>query len=161
MRILLAALLSLPLLAGGNGTVTVKGKTFKAEIASTPQEQQQGLMYRKSLEADRCMVFLYPEDGNHPIWMKNCFIALDVAWVDKDGKVVETVEKAPPCSPMLGDNCPTYGGTVPARHFIEFQVGTFKRLGLRKGDKVVFEGTLDGGQAVGFGVAPKAATKKK
>lgn len=161
MRILLAALLSLPLLAGGTGTVTVKGKAFKAEVASTPGEQQQGLMYRKSLEADRCMVFLYGEDGNHPIWMKNCFIALDVAWVDAEGKVVEIVEKAPPCSPMLGDNCPTFGGTVPARHFIEFAAGTFKRLGLRKGDRMAFEGTVDGGRAVAFGGAPKAAPKRK
>jgi uncharacterized membrane protein (UPF0127 family) len=155
MRFLLAALLALPLVAGGGGTVAVKGKKFMAEIAVTPAEQQKGLMYRQSLAADRCMVFLYEEDGEHKIWMKNCLISLDVAWVDKDGKVVETYEKAPPCSPMLGDNCPTYGGTLPARHFIEFPVGTFKRIGLKKGDKLSFEGTLDNGQTVRFGMAAK------
>ncbi len=160
MRTFLAALLSLPLLAGGGGTVAVKGKKFMAEVAATSQEQQKGLMYRQSLAADRCMVFLYEEDGNHPIWMKNCLISLDVAWVDKDGKVVETVEKAPPCSPMLGDNCPTYGGTVSARHFIEFPVGTFKRLGLRKGDRLGWDLTLDDGTRVKGG-APVPEGKKK
>lgn len=155
MRSILAALLSLPLMAGGAGKVQVKGKTFSAEIAATPEEQQQGLMYRKTLEADRCMVFLYDRDFEHKIWMKNCLISLDVAWLDQEGKVVETYEKAPPCSPLMGDNCPTYGGNLPSRYFIEFPVGTFKHIGLKKGDKVTFEGKLDSGQPVKFGAAAK------
>lgn len=154
MRVVLAALLSLPLLAGGNGIVQMKGKRFTAEVSSQPDEQSTGLMGRKSLDADRCMIFIYEQDGNHPIWMKNCFIALDVVWVDKDGKVVEMVEKAPPCSPLMGDNCPNYGGKELARHFVEFQVGTIKRLGLKKGDKITFEGTVDG-KAMMIGATPK------
>ena len=152
MRIWLAALLTLPLWSGGGGTVLVKGTAFMAEVAATDPERAKGLMYRQSLAKDRCMLFVGTEDGFHPIWMKNCLIALDVAWVDREGRVVELVERVPPCSPMRGDDCPTYGGTVPARHFVEFAAGTFKRLGLKKGDRLGWELTLDDGRVVRGGL---------
>lgn len=160
MRMLLAALLSLPVWAGGGGTVAFRQTTFMAEVASTPQETAKGLMYRQSLAKDRCMFFVYGEDGNHSIWMKNCLISLDVAWIDTEGRVVETAERVPPCSPMRGDDCPTYGGTVPARHFIEFPAGTFKRLGLKKGERLGWELVLDDGRVLRGGL-PVAKGRKK
>jgi uncharacterized membrane protein (UPF0127 family) len=160
MRMWLAALLSLPLLAGGGGTVAFKQTSFLAEVAVTQQETAKGLMYRQSLAKDRCMFFVYGEDGYHAIWMKNCLIALDVAWVDAEGKVLETTEQVPPCSPMRGDDCPTYGGTLPSRYFIEFPAGTFKHLGLKKGDRLGWDLTLDDGRGVRGG-APLPKARKK
>jgi len=160
MRMLFAALLSLPLLAGGGGTVTLRQSSFMAEVAVTPQETSKGLMYRQSLAKDRCMFFVYGEDGYHSVWMKNCLIALDVVWIDAEGRVVEFAEHIPPCSPMRGEDCPTYGGTVPARHFIEFSAGTFKRLGLKKGDRLGWDLKLDDGQVVRGGVAMPKVKKK-
>jgi len=156
----IATLLSLPLLAGGGGTVLVKQSAFMAEVAVTQQETAKGLMYRQSLAKDRCMFFVFGEEGYHPIWMKNCLIALDVVWIDAEGKVVETAEHVPPCSPMRGDDCPNYGGTLPARYFIEFPAGTFKRLGLKKGDRLGWDLTLDDGRVVRGGL-PVTKSKKK
>jgi len=144
--------------------VAVKGHRFMAEIAATPREQQKGLMYRQSLAKDRCMIFIYDEDGTHGIWMKNCLISLDVVWISADGKVVEMAEKVPPCSPMRRDDCPTYGGTVPARHFVEFAVGTIKSIGLKKGDRIGWDLKLDDGTPIVGGApvpAEKAAAKNK
>ncbi len=160
MRAWTALLLSLPLLAGGGGTVAFKGHSFMAEVAATPAEQMKGLMYRSQLAKDRCMFFLYPEDGYHSIWMKNCLISLDVAWLDAQGNVVEVHERVPPCSPMRGDDCPTYGGSVPARYFVEFPVGTFQRTGLKKGDRLGWDLELDDGTRAKGG-APVAKGKKK
>lgn len=161
MRLPLAPLfLALPLLAGGKGTVTVKGKPFTAEVAATQAEKAKGLMERPHLPQDRCMVFLYDQDDYHPIWMKNCLIALDVLWLDAQGRVVEFLEKVPPCSPMLGNDCPTYGGTVPGRYFVEFAPGTFKRLGLKKGDVLTWELKLDDGRTVKLGASPAKTARK-
>lgn len=160
MRMLFTALLSLPLLAGGGGTVAFRQTTFLAEVAATEQEKAKGLMYRQSLAKDRCMFFVYGEDGHHSIWMKNCLIALDVAWIDAEGRVVETAEHVPPCSPMRGDDCPTYGGKVPSRYFIEFQSGTLKRLGLKKGERLGWDLTLDDGRVLRGGLAMPKAKKK-
>jgi uncharacterized membrane protein (UPF0127 family) len=134
------------------GIVVAKGSKFLAEVARTRAEQMRGLMYRQSLASDRCMFFLYDEDGAHSIWMKNCLIALDVVWIKADGTVVETSERVPPCSPILGDACPAYGGSVPARHFIEFPAGTLRRIGLKKGDRLGWNLTLSDGQNVVGGV---------
>lgn len=149
MRMLFTALLSLPLLAGGGGTVHFRNQAFLAEVASEPREQELGLMRRSHLAKDRCMIFLYGRDGYHSIWMRNCLISLDVAWVDAQGVVVEVAENVPPCSKAQSklepSPCPTYGGTVPARNFIEFAAGTFKRLKLKKGDALRWDLTLDDG----------------
>ena len=160
MRLLLAPfLLALPLLAGGKGILATKGQKFTAEVAATPAEKAKGLMARAHLPQDQCMVFLYDEDSYHAIWMKNCLIALDVAWLDAQGKVVEFLEKVPPCSPMLGNDCPNYGGTVPGRYFVEFAAGTIKRIGLKKGDLIAWDLKLDDGRVVKLGTIPGLPAK--
>ena len=152
----LGLLMSMSLLAANGGTVTIKGQRFQAEVARTDAQKAKGLMHRASLPKDVCMIFLYDEDGHHSIWMKNCLISLDVAWVRADGTVVETAEAVPPCSPLRGNDCPTYGGTVSSRYFIEFGSGTFKRLGIKKGDKVAWELKLDDGTEIKGGASAKA-----
>lgn len=150
-RVLLACCGSLCALAGGGGTVVVKTKPFLAEVAVTEQEKVRGLMYRQSLAKDRCMIFLYAEDGLHPIWMKNCLIALDVVWIAADGTVVEIAEQVPPVSPMFRGSdadIPNYGGHATARHFVEFAAGTVRRIGLKKGDRLGWDLTLDDGTVV-------------
>lgn len=147
----LSLLLTLPALATDGGLLIAKGQRFLAEVAHTDQEKARGLMYRQTLAKDRCMVFLYGTEGYHAIWMKNCLIALDVAWTDRNGTIVEIAEQVPPCSPMRGGDCPNYGGTVESRYFVEFAAGTFKRIGLKKGDKLGWDLTLDNGQRVKVG----------
>lgn len=164
-RFLLASLPSLILFAAGDGTVTAKGRPFLAEVAATDAEKARGLMRRQYLAKDRCMIFLYDEDGHHTIWMKNCLIALDVVWVKADGTLVEIAENVPPLSPMFRGSeadIPNYGGTVPARYFVEFAAGTVKRLGLKKGDRISWDLKLDDGTVVkGGALAPAKGVKKK
>jgi hypothetical protein len=145
------------------GTVVAKGQKFMAEVARRPQEQALGLMHRQALAKDRCMIFIYPEEGLHSIWMKNCLISLDVVWIREDGTVVETAENVPPCSPLKGDDCPVYGGTLPARHFVEFPAGTLRRLALKRGDRLGWNLTLSDGTTVAGGtpVTADGKTHKK
>jgi len=158
LSLLLAASPGLP----DGGLVVAKGQKFLAEVARTSTEQKRGLMYRQSLARDRCMFFLYDEDGDHRIWMKNCLISLDVVWVKEDGTVVETSPNTPPCSPMRGDDCPTYGGTVEAWHFVEFPVGTLKHLGLKKGDRIGWNLTFsNGATSIGGLPVPADGTKAR
>lgn len=159
-RSFLASLASVVALAGGAGTVVVKTRPFLAEVAVTDREKAKGLMYRQGLSKDRCMIFLGSETAALPIRTKGNLIALDVVWIDAEGRVVETAEHVPPCSPMRGDDCPAYGGTLPARHFIEFPAGTFKRLGLKKGDRLGWDLTLDDGRAVHGGLPVPKGRKK-
>lgn len=68
------------------------------------------------------------------------------------------MEKAPPLSPLFkgpDSTAPTYGGKVPARHFVEFPVGTVHRLGLKLGDRVGWAVKLADGAAERGGVPVK------
>lgn len=157
----LSLMLSLPLLALPGGTVFLKGRPFIAEVAETDREKAQGLMHRPSLAKDRCMFFVYEQDAQHAIWMKNCLIALDVLWVREDGTIVELYENAPPCSPMLQNDCPSYGGKRISRHFIEFPAGTLRRLKVKVGDKVGWELQLKDGRALSGGLRGTQLKGKK
>lgn len=148
--------------AGGSGTVTARGQAFRAEVASTEPERARGLMGRAQLATDACMIFLYDQEGTYRIWMKNCLIALDVAWVDAEGRVVELVAGVPPPSPLRvyrsDADYPNYGGSVPSRSFVEFPAGTIKRLGLKKGDRLEWDLKLGDGSLVRVG--PKGKARK-
>ncbi|MFZ9361808.1 MAG: DUF192 domain-containing protein [Holophagaceae bacterium] len=146
-QLILATAVTTSLIASG-GTITVKNKTFLAEVALTPQEQARGLMYRQSLSANRCMIFLYDNDQPRPIWMKNCLISLDVVWVNREGRIVGLLSNLPPCPPSRGDDCPMYGGSFIARHFVEFSAGTIARLNLKIGDRLSWDIELDDGRRV-------------
>lgn len=153
--ILLSLFLALAPVTPDGGTVVVKGQHFLAEVARTPEEQQRGLMYRQQLAKDRCMFFLYGEEGYHSIWMKNCLISLDVVWVKADGTVVETAHNVPPVSSMWNgpdEKIPTYGGKVASRHFVELPSGTLKRLGLKTGDRIGWDLRLADGSAIRGGL---------
>jgi len=147
------------------GTVGVKGQRFLAEVARTNQERARGLMYRTNLAKDRCMFFVYEEDGYYPIWMGNCLIALDVVWVKADGTVVEIKENAPPLSMMFRGteaDAPRYGGQVLSRYFVEFAAGTVRRLQLKVGERLGWDLQFkDGSSLVGGAPLPKEGSKVK
>lgn len=62
--------------------------TLKTEIASTPQEGEIGLMYRSSMPDNDGMLFVLPV-GVAQFWMKNTLIPLSIAFLDKNGVVLE------------------------------------------------------------------------
>jgi len=160
MRRFLLACLGCAVAMAGGGSVAVKSSTFLAEVAVTEREQARGLMYRQSLAKDRCMVFVGEGEALRPMRTRNHLMALDLAWVDADGRVVERSEHTPPCKAGRDGDCPSYGGSLPARHVLAFPSGTFRRLGLKLGDRVGWELQLDDGRMVRGG-APLGRAKRK
>jgi hypothetical protein len=100
--------------------VVPDGSRIVLELALTDEEKAQGLMFRDSLSGDRGMLFVFPDDGVHPFWMKNTFIPLDMGWLSADGTVVEVRADVPPCRL---EPCPSYGNTRAARAVLELAAG--------------------------------------
>jgi uncharacterized membrane protein (UPF0127 family) len=94
------------------------------EVARTPEQQAQGLMFRESLPANSGMLFLFPEGGVHKFWMKNTMIPLDLIWMDSQGKVLFVSADTPPCR---ADPCPLYGPDAPASSVLEIAGGMAKK----------------------------------
>ena len=106
-------------------SVRIGDKIFNAEYLSTPEEIQQGMMGRESL--DGCMVFKMGM-GTHSFWMKKCIIPLDIVFVNKDR--ISNIHHD--CQPCDGDCNQRYRGI--GDHVIEFPSGTASNWKI--GDKV-------------------------
>lgn len=109
------------------------GAVYRLEVARTPEEHAQGLMFRESLPPQTGMIFSYPDNAPHRFWMKNTMIPLDMIWMDGAGKVLFISENTPPC---LADPCPSYGPDLPSVMVIEIAGGMAKKEGAVVGSRI-------------------------
>lgn len=65
------------------------------EIADTEEERQQGLMFRKQLPEDHGMLFVFERERRLSFWMKNTSIPLSIAFLDKEGMVLNIEDMVP------------------------------------------------------------------
>lgn len=118
--------------------VTAKGShVFRVEIAATPAEQEQGLMFRTDIPKDGGMLFTpYPGDGSPPreasFWMKNTPSALDIIFIRPDGTIATIAENTVPFS-----ETPVASGE-PVNAVLEILGGRSAELGIAAGDKVTW-----------------------
>lgn len=102
---------------------------IRAEVASTPEQHQIGLMFRKEMGPNDGMLFIFDRPGQQCFWMKNTLIPLSVAFIADDGTVVNLDEMAPQ---TLESHC----STRPVRHVLEMNAGWFARKGIKPGSKL-------------------------
>ncbi|MGE0039892.1 MAG: DUF192 domain-containing protein [Vicinamibacterales bacterium] len=131
------------------GTATfADGTRVSLEVVATEEARMRGLMFRERLAPDSGMVFVFPQAGFYPFWMKNTLIPLDMIWLDASRTVVAVAASVPPCT---ADPCPSYpplagGRPVDALYVIELASGSARRLGIVPGQKVAMAGVPERGQ---------------
>jgi uncharacterized membrane protein (UPF0127 family) len=111
---------------------TAKGaQRFMVEVADTPMRREYGLMCRKSLAADRGMLFDFktPEPDS-AFWMRNTLIPLDIIYIRPDGRVRSIARNAKP----LDESPIPAGGEV--LWVLELAGGRAEQVGLLPGDLV-------------------------
>jgi|SRR5579859_4667752 len=109
-----------------------------AELVSTPHDTQRGLMYRRSMAAERGMLFDLHTREDHQFWMHNTCIPLDLLYVDDDGLIVGIVESAPTL-----DDTPR-GVGCPSRYVLEVNAGWCRRHHVVAGQHVTLPADLAG-----------------
>lgn len=62
---------------------------LKIEVAATDIQRSTGLMNRDSLDENRGMIFVFEKEQSVSFWMKNTRIPLSVAYISKEGKILE------------------------------------------------------------------------
>lgn len=119
------------------GTITLpNGAVYRVEVPRDKRERERGLMFRRKLPARTGMLFVFPASDRHPIWMKNCKIALDLIWLDDARRIIAILPEAPPCP---GDPCPIYQPDRPSRYVLEIAAGAAGREGLTVGSFLRFD----------------------
>jgi uncharacterized membrane protein (UPF0127 family) len=103
---------------------------FTVELATTPEEQEIGEMFRTSIPADRGMFFDWGVPRDVPMWMKNCPVPEDMVFIDATGTISHIAENTVPYSLA---NIPSGG---PVRATLELQGGITEKLNIVVGDKI-------------------------
>jgi uncharacterized protein len=101
----------------------------QAEIAATPSDRQQGLMFRNAMPLNHGMLFVFDESASHCFWMKNTPLPLTIGFIDAAGSLINTVDMAPFTE---ASHCPT----KPARYALEMNQGWFSKHHIKPGTKV-------------------------
>jgi uncharacterized protein len=105
-------------------------KPITIEVAQTPEDMAQGLMFRTELPEGQGMLFPSSAPRESSMWMRNTYIPLDMVFIRADG-VVHRIEAM--TEPMSETIIPSDG---PVLAVLELTGGSAQRLGLKAGDKV-------------------------
>ena len=132
-----AAVFALALLAPGTGRadplltypLRIGDHSIRAELANTPETRRKGLMFRERLAEASGMVFIFPWEQRISMWMKNTPIALSVAFLDSEGRILN-IEEMQPQSEQ------SHSSAGPAKYALEMNQGWFKKRRIGPGDRV-------------------------
>jgi uncharacterized membrane protein (UPF0127 family) len=103
------------------------------EIAESDYETQTGLMYRKGMERNQAMLFIFPEAAIHSFYMKNTAFPLDIIFIDENQKIASFQENA---EPFNQNELPSQ---VPVKYVLEVNAGLAEEWLLEIGDRIVFK----------------------
>ncbi|WP_445222162.1 DUF192 domain-containing protein [Bradyrhizobium sp. Pa8] len=105
-------------------------QVFSVEMATTEEEKQTGLMYRKELADGKGMLFDFKPEQEVSMWMKNTYVSLDMIFIRADGRILRIAENTEPLSTKI------ISSQGPARAVLEVVAGTAQKYGIRPGDRV-------------------------
>jgi len=121
-----------------NTLITVPGgKKIEAELATTQEQQVQGLTNYPNLAPLTGMLYVYPRFSSDLVHStKGMEFPLDILWINHDGTVFSVTQNAPPCA-LTTSSCPLYkGGGV---YVLEINANEAATLGIKQGVKLSFE----------------------
>ena len=113
--------------------VAIDGKVYTALVADSFIKRAIGLMFRKSIDANTCMLFVSRRDGKESLTMHNMLFPIDVLWLSCDLKIVDMAEGL---APDKGFSFKTYSPKGVARYVLEFESGFLKTNGINKNSEI-------------------------
>ncbi len=104
-------------------------RQLNTEVAYSDVSRKRGLMYRKALEKDSGMLFVFPRKKMLSFWMKNTLIPLSIAYIDDKGKVLQIKDMAPRDETSVASD-------FFVRYALEVDRGWYEKAGLKEGDSI-------------------------
>lgn len=112
-------------------TISVRGPfgavDFRVELALTPEDRAQGLMFREHLGRFDSMLFVFEQVQPLAFWMRNTLIPLDMIFVDAAGRVISIEAMAEPLTET------TRVSAAPGLAVLEINGGMAAMLGIEAG----------------------------
>ena len=108
-------------------------ETLDAELALSIKEISTGLMYRKEMDENKGMLFVYPYVSDVAFYMKNTYIPLSVAYIDPEGVIQEIYDM----EPLNEESVPSKSDNI--RYILEVNQGWFAKHGIEPGTLISSE----------------------
>lgn len=108
-------------------------ETLDAELALSIKEISTGLMYRREMDENRGMLFVYPYVSDVAFYMKNTYIPLSVAYIDPEGVIQEIYDM----EPLNEESVPSKSDNI--RYILEVNQGWFAKHGIEPGTLITSE----------------------
>jgi len=102
------------------------------EIAENDDERMQGLMYRRSMDDLKGMLFIFQREEPQSFWMKNTVIPLDILYVNSKMEIVKIFKNTVPFSEK------SLPSEKPATYVVEVAGGYTDKYGIKEGDLISF-----------------------
>ena len=109
-------------------------ETVVAEVVDTPAERAVGLQFRDNLPDGTGMLFVFESEAPRSFWMKDTYIALDIAYLDVNFRIVDIQQMEPQTEEL-------HPSARPAMFALEVRKGWFAEKGIAVGAQatVVFD----------------------
>ena len=101
--------------------------TVVAEVASSPQEREQGLMFRESVPDGTGMLFVFGDEAIRGFWMDNTSVDLDIAFMDASYRIVDIQQ-------LEAMNTEVQDSRAPFMYALEVRRGWLAEHGIEVGD---------------------------
>ncbi len=118
----------------GRARVRIGSAEWRVELVLTPEARELGMGGRTSVPEGTGMLFVHPSPGHYGVWMKDCHVPLDVAFISKNLIVVNirTMDvEDDPANPRI-----PYPSEYPVSYLLEVPAGAFARAGVQVRDHV-------------------------
>lgn len=102
---------------------------IKAEVVSSPESREYGMMKRRHLGTDSGMLFVLDAPETVCIWMKDTLIPLSAAFINNAGQVVQIIDLKPNSEEL---QC----APAPIRYILEVNRHWFDQNDVRPGSRM-------------------------
>lgn len=99
---------------------------FEVQLATTPAQQESGLMFRENMPHNEGMLFEFAAPGTQCFWMKNTILPLTAAFIADDGTIVNIAD-------MVPQTTVSHCSAKPVRFVLEMNQGWFSKRGIKAG----------------------------
>lgn len=107
-------------------------KNIEIEIADNNFERQTGLMYRKKMDNDKGMLFIFDTSEIKSFYMKNTYISLDILYINSNNTIINIIESTQPL------NETSLFSDLPVKYVLEINAGLCEKWNIKKGSKISY-----------------------
>jgi uncharacterized protein len=102
------------------------------EIADDDLKRERGLMFRRQMELNHGMLFIFAEEELRSFWMKNTYLPLDILYLNAQRKIIRIHEN------VATLNERSVPSEMPAKYVVEVNAGFCALYGIQLGDWISF-----------------------